>query len=118
MTDDQKSSLFNIVNLDNECRRISVIPGGNFGKNSRNIYSSEMISNLPLDQSFEEVEAVAIALQLYELACRSILPTQLFRNQQTPISCDSLDSCSYASFCLECHDLICVEPVSVVHLFE
>lgn len=73
--------------------------------------------HLPLQQSPKEIEAVAITLQLPNLACRPIFPPQLFRSEQSPIRRDPLNPSSYASFRLQRHYLICMEPVFVVCLF-
>lgn len=76
------------------------------------------LSHLPLHQTFEKIEAVAIALQRPDFACRSIFPAKLLRKKKAPIPRDTLDASFHATLGLKRHDLVCVQPMLVVHLLE
>lgn len=102
--------------------------------------ASKSASRLPPDQTLQEIEAVAVALQLPHLTCRSIFPSKLLCLEHPEISRDAFDSRPYA-FVLEGDDLVPekgqakvrrdgswtnhlsyqhlhVQPMPVVHVFE
>jgi len=82
------------------------------------VFPKQQILHLPLQQSTEEIEAVAVTLQLPNFARWSVFPPQLFDFEKTPIGSDPLDPRSHSSFGLQGHDLICMEPVFIVGFFQ
>lgn len=75
-------------------------------------------SHLSFHQPLEEVKAVAITLQSPYFACCSVLLTKFLRKKKTPVPCDALDAGSHAALGLECHNLVCMQPMLIVHFFE
>lgn len=73
---------------------------------------------LLLNQPLEEIKAIAIALQRQYPPRRSILPPQLLRLQQSPITCDPLDSCPDPSYRLQSHNLLRMQPMLVIQILK
>ena len=88
-------------------------------KNSRiSSLDLEPKSDLTLYQPFKEVEAVTITLQRPYFPRPTVVPAQLFHQQQTPVPRYTLDPSSDPSLSLQRHNLIGVQPMLVVHLLK
>lgn len=74
--------------------------------------------HLPLQQSPKEVEAITVTLQLPHPPRRPIIPPKFLRQQQSIVPCDALNPRLCATFLLQSYNLVHVQPVVVVHLFE
>lgn len=74
--------------------------------------------DLLFHQTLEEIKAVAVGLQGPQLPRWPILPTELLRYEQTPVPRDAFDLRSHPTLGFQCHNLIRVEPMPVVHLLE
>jgi hypothetical protein len=71
-----------------------------------------------LHETLEKVKTVSITMQRPCFSRWAILPAQLFYLQHPPVATDTPYYGSHASFCFQSDNLICVQPVGVVCLFE
>src|SRR3979490_676672 len=65
-----------------------------------------------------KIKTVAVALQLPLSPCRAVLPAQLLGHKQAVVARDALDARAGAVLVVESADLVHVQPVAVVEVFE
>jgi hypothetical protein len=80
--------------------------------------SSHFPSNLPLHQPPKEIKTITITLQLPHPPRPPILPPQLLHPQHPPIPCNPQNPSPDPPFGFQCHDLLGMQPVFIVFLFE
>lgn len=74
--------------------------------------------DFPLQQPAEEIEAVAITLQLPDPTSGTIIPAEFFCKKQTIVPGDTLNSSTSTALFFESDDLVHVQPILVIHRLE
>lgn len=70
---------------------------------------------LTLDQAFEEVKAISVALKCELSASSSAIPTDFLSSQKAPVACDSCDPCKDGTVRISRSDNLTTRCVDIVH---